>query len=331
VKKLKKLTSNKKLNKIAKSALALVLAGSFTFSATNAFADSNIELQTNEIQAETNTNETVLEASKTQEAPSLLPGDFFYFAKLAFEKMQLALTYDDVKEAKLLASFASERLAEAESLFAKGEEEAALEVIKAGMENMNSANKVVDKEEQQDLEQPSDKVIENEQSIEDNDSTENEQTSDEAVVDDEVSDKDQAAESENGVEEVKEVLSQNMIALTAAMEKVKNPVAKAALQKNMDKSYKKLAKKINKWEQKLAKKQEKAAKKKSEAEQTTVENETSSEVTSKVVSADSEDKIKITKGKLADHKEQNGHKAGHQESKHNQVKASQHKKEVNNK
>ena len=34
------------------------------------------------------------------------------------------------------------------------------------------------------------------------------------------------------------------------MEKVKNPVAKAALEKNIKKSYAKLAKKIAKWESK---------------------------------------------------------------------------------
>ena len=45
--------------------------------------------------------------------------------------------------------------------------------------------------------------------------------------------------------EVEEMVSQNILSLQAAMEKVKNPVAKAALEKNIKKSYAKLAKKLS--------------------------------------------------------------------------------------
>ena len=53
--------------------------------------------------------------------------------------------------------------------------------------------------------------------------------------------------------EVEKMVSQNILSLQAAMEKVKNPVAKAALEKNIKKSYAKLAKKQAKFEEKARK------------------------------------------------------------------------------
>lgn len=299
VKSLKKFTSSKELNKIAKATLAMVLAGSFTFSATRAFAEGGStqtdQNQTVEVQANTSsTNSNVSEqATEKQKSPSLLPGDFFYFAKIALEKIKLALTFDDAKEAKLLASNASERLAEAEALFATGNQKAAVETIKDALEAMKDADKFVDdqqgttvpKEDELKDETPSTEeqaTAEEQGATSEKSTTEGQATTqdqEEATKDEQVSDNQAtedvpvAKEDETGLENVKSVLSQNIIALTAAMEKVKNPVAKAALQKNIDKSYAKLAKKIDKWENYLAKKHEKEAQKKHEQEDaTTVEN-----------------------------------------------------------
>lgn len=188
----------------------MILAGTVAFPATNVFANETInETAIIDLQAKTvSTNETV-------ESPSLLPGDFFYFTKILMEKIHLALTSDDVKEAKLVAEFATERLAEAEALFAEGNEQAALETMKTAIENIENADEQV------------------------------------SIIDQEAAE--EVVEDETELGEVKEVLSQNIIALTSAMEKVKNPVAKAALKKNIEKSNTKLAKKMEKWEKKQKK------------------------------------------------------------------------------
>ncbi|MEH7253339.1 DUF5667 domain-containing protein [Neobacillus niacini] len=211
--------NHKLFNKITKGALSIILASTVAFPATIVFADETTnETAIIDLQAEASTK------GENVEAPALLPGDFFYFTKILLEKIQLALTLDDVKEAKLIAEYASERLLEAEALFAEGNEEAALKTMKKAIENIDNANVIV--EEQQ---------AENKDDV-----TVDEESQEEVGEDD-------------GLGEVKEVVSQNIIALTAAMEKVKNPVAKAALQKNIDKSYAKLAKKLEKKRQKKTK------------------------------------------------------------------------------
>lgn len=218
-----KFLSNKEMNKITKSTLALVLAGTFTFSTTNAFANESdaktneeayqtIELPNN-VTKDTKVNNLNEDASKENNeelnktaAPSLVPGNFFYFAKITIEKIKLAFTFNQEKEAKILAEYAAERLSEADVLFKNGKEQEATELIEKAIENMSN----VDKGEV------------------------------DVVVDD----------KEDSLNEVNELLSQNIIALKAALEKIKNPVAKAALQKNIEKSYAKLAKKIAKIDKK---------------------------------------------------------------------------------
>ena len=69
------------------------------------------------------TSSTAIEGEENQlkdiqkDVPTLVPGDFFYFTKMALEKIKLTLTFNDVKEAKLLSTYATKRLAEAEVLF----------------------------------------------------------------------------------------------------------------------------------------------------------------------------------------------------------------------
>jgi hypothetical protein len=242
VKELKKLKSHKEFNKIAKGALAIVLAGTVTFSATNAFAEETTGQAKVEQEQIPTIDLSATGALETQETPSLLPGDFFYFTKILFEKLTLALTVNEVKEAKLIADYASERLAEAEALFASGDEEAALETMKAAIEYMKNVDQMV---EDQKFDED---VVESKEEVEAT-------VADDKAIGEETTD--EVSEDEAGLEDVEAALSQNIIALTAAMEKVKNPVAKAALQKNMDKSYAKLSKKLKKWEEKQQKKEAK--------------------------------------------------------------------------
>ncbi|MDP4169236.1 MAG: DUF5667 domain-containing protein [Bacillota bacterium] len=290
---MKKLTSKNELNKIAKGALAMVLAGTFTFSTSQAFADANTSATTTNT-AQTNTttgtsavgtvlnNTTDVKTTDTVQ-PSLVPGDFFYFAKIALEKIQLAITFDDTKDAKLLAEFASERLAEAQKLFASGNEEEAVKTMKEAIKDMDSSDKIIedqkdatksdDQNEQgevkevnptSDTKTPIDQKKEEDNATNDQVKTEN-QTNENALPSDaQVKDTEKQAESEKttndtaDIQNLKDVLSQNILALTAALEKVKNPVAKAALQKNIEKTYAKLSNKIDDLEKKSTEKQKEA-------------------------------------------------------------------------
>jgi hypothetical protein len=279
---LKKYISQKDMKKAGKTALALVLAGTFTFSSTLAYAsetgtennnldkveltslsstdveDNNLVVTNNDVSAETKSDTEV-------EMPTLVPGDFFYFAKLTIEKIKLILTMNDVKEAELLAKFASERLAEAEALFAQGEEKVAIETIEKALEDMQMADTVVveqqEKEETEETTVIEENVVNEDQTKVDEDvkeeATETELPKTEAPTSEATTTENQTTEDqtndEEALEEIETLLSQNIIALTAAMEKVQNPVAKAALKKNIEKSYVKLEKKLAKIEARLAK------------------------------------------------------------------------------
>lgn len=238
-----KFLSNKELQKLGRTSLALVLAGTFTFSTSLASAAENtdetdqyetVELPDNLDVPKENLQDQAKGEKVEDDTPSLLPGSFFYFAKIALEKIKLAFTFNQEKEAKLLATFAAERLAEAEALFKEGKEDEALEAIKNAFESLENVESIIGEEESVDH------AADTEAKTENDVSTENELKTD-------VASEDSEAEEDTGVDKL---LTQNIIALTAAMEKVKNPKAKAALQKNIEKSYAKLASKIEKMEKK---------------------------------------------------------------------------------
>ena len=265
--------SNQEMKKIAKSTLALVLAGTFTFSPIALAEENNSEIETVELQ---NISPEEVEEAKTQvdeleeTNPSLIPGDFFYFAKIALEKIRLAFTIDNAKEAELLATYAAERLQEASALFAEGKEEEALKVIEEAAEYMESSQNIVDdevsNEENTDSEEgtdvedgaTSDEDAKETDSVE---STEDDEVPADDVVAEQPSDEDaeevseeEDVVSEDPFEEIEGMLRQNIIALKAAMEHVGNDNARAQLQKNIDKTYAKMAKKLAKLEEKYAEK-----------------------------------------------------------------------------
>lgn len=226
------------MNKTKKKILTIATAGFFTFSTTAAFANEGTDDLGLEIVTETEVQQEHTEQEKiTAETPSVLPGDLFYFVKTAIEKIKLALTFNDKEEAKLLATYAMERLAEAEALFNNGDEEKALETINGALEYLINADDKTEIEDNNDAEP----VKEDEQDKAEVPAVED-------VADD---------TTDEPTDEVEKLISQNIIALTAALEKVKNPVAKAALQRNIEKSYAKLAKKLEKLEAREEDKKEK--------------------------------------------------------------------------
>lgn len=237
--------STKHLKKITKASLALVLAGSFTVS-TVAFADETTTETTNNYET-VDLQELQSELENSQaETPSVVPGDFFYFAKIALEKITLAFTFDDAKEAELMATYASERLAEAAALFGEGKETEALEVIQTAIEYMENSQAIID-----DVSGSDEAVADDADSTTDvtDEAVTDETKTDEAVSEDAVVDEENGGE-QGDLDEVEGTLRHNIIALTKAMEHVGNDQARASLQKNIDKTYAKIAKKLAKLEKK---------------------------------------------------------------------------------
>ncbi|PLT28982.1 DUF5667 domain-containing protein [Peribacillus deserti] len=220
--------------KLAKAALALVLTSSIGLSGTLVHADEkngqSREFETVDLQ-KINANH-VAETENVQqkdEETGLLPGDFFYFTKIALEKIKLALTVNNEKEAELLSRYAAKRLAEAEALFAEGEQAKAIKTIKKAIEDMENSDELIDKEKDAVQVKPEEK-------------TENKAgTADAEKMETKV-------DQTTGSYKESETLPQNIIALKAALDKVENPTAKAALQKNIDKTYDRLAEKLKKLE-----------------------------------------------------------------------------------
>jgi hypothetical protein len=189
-----------------------------------------------------------------EEIPSLLPGDFFYFLKTMTEKIQLALTFDDVEKAELLANFAQERIAEAEALLVQGEEELAKDILEKALE-------------QQELAMDKYGEMQKEETVKEQD-TVSEKATDEVTkeVNDEATN-DSTTEVDSIRQQLEEKFSKNILALQAALEKIENPKAKEVLAKNIAKAQEKLEKKINKKLAKLQKKELKTEKKIDELEE----------------------------------------------------------------
>ncbi|OPJ56462.1 DUF5667 domain-containing protein [Alkalithermobacter paradoxus] len=126
------------------------------------------------------------------------PGDIFYLFKILTEKIRMALTFDDVQKAKLLIEFTEERIKEAEELFINGDEELAYETLERALKHQDLALEYSEKIEE--------KEEEIQQDIDNQDNT------------------------------VESRISTNILALTKAMERVKNPKAKQALARNIERA-----------------------------------------------------------------------------------------------
>ncbi|KAA0565387.1 hypothetical protein F0342_07215 [Bacillus sp. CH30_1T] len=258
-----------KHSKLMKSSLAVLVAGSISFSGSLAYANNDektfdtVTIEQKDSTGVTVNDEAMIDSAKTEieklekkETPSLLPGDFFYFAKLALEKVKLAFTMDDAKEAKLVAEYAAERLAEVEALFEEGKEEEAIEAINHAIEMIQRSGEELPHGENEEASND-DSMKESAGETEDESNTEEENSETEQTKDGNEEGTVEEADSEeksDEMTEMEELMSQNIISLKANLEKVKNPKAKAALQKNIEKSYMKLAEKLAKLEGKSSKK-----------------------------------------------------------------------------
>lgn len=168
--------------------------------------------------------EVVLE----QGDPSVVPGDFFYFVKLMAEKVRLAFTFNDYKEAKLLAEFAAERISEANVLIADGKTLEAEELLKEAISTQELAEKTLETEVGT-VAEDSEETVGGETELVTSDKAEDEET------------------------EVESKLAHNLDSLLVVIGKIENPKAQQAIMKNVQKTFAKLDKKFTKIEEKEAK------------------------------------------------------------------------------
>ncbi|GAA0489877.1 hypothetical protein GCM10008986_14730 [Salinibacillus aidingensis] len=174
--------------------------------------------------------------------PGLVPGDFFYFVEAIAEKVQLALTFDDTAKAELISQFANERIAEANALFDAGDTDGAIQLLNQALENQELALDYVADDEladgtAQEEEAPTDGTNTGIMPSKDEEQPEDE------TVHEETETEDPAAELRD---ELESHFSRNMTALLLAMEKVENPTAKAALAKNVEKTFARMEKRAGK-------------------------------------------------------------------------------------
>ncbi|MDX8360483.1 DUF5667 domain-containing protein [Cytobacillus sp. IB215316] len=187
--------------------------------------------------AHANENNTDIDSTTSlntnNEDPNSIPGDFWYFVKITLEKIQLAISFDDMHDAELLARFSSERLLEAEKLIANGDNDLAEELILKATKLIDDSEGIIEDREDAEAKSPSDEDSSNDiygdtsQPKIDNNGNSSEEQQDELTG-------------------IKTQLAQNIISLTAALEKVGNNNAQEALKKNIEKSYKRIGDKMTK-------------------------------------------------------------------------------------
>lgn len=233
------------------------LASEITTTATATPSSNPTSVSVTQNTASSSQAGTTLNESETA-TPDLLPGDFFYFVKTMYENIRLALTVNDVKEARLLTAFAQERLEEVNALLAQGKTKEANLSLQKSLETQQSAVQKIDQ-----ASGISTTVKTAQVATKAEDSTQKETTTtataqpnSEQTVDPE------QTEAEDVISPVKEVknpeqvlkvktdLQHNIVALASALEKVGNPNAQLALMKNIEKSFAHLDKKLSKIENK---------------------------------------------------------------------------------
>ncbi|CAH1202292.1 hypothetical protein PAECIP111891_02121 [Paenibacillus allorhizoplanae] len=196
----------------------------------------------------------------TETTTSLLPGDFFYFVKTMYENIRLALTVNDVKEARLLAAFAKERLAEANALLAKGKTDEASLTLQKSLEIQQNAIQKTEQASGFSAAETSAPAATASPSVNAEAATSTTQIAanpaSEKIVESEQTETEDVNVSEKEVKnseqllKVKTDLQHNILALASVLEKVGNPKAQSSLMKNIEKSFAHLDKKLSKIEKK---------------------------------------------------------------------------------
>ncbi|WP_379969703.1 DUF5667 domain-containing protein [Ectobacillus sp. sgz5001026] len=234
------------MNKLIKSAMTTFIAGSMMMTGTAAFAASN---------------DTTVAPQVAQ--PNLVEGDFFYFVKTTVEQIRLALATNDLDKAKLLSEQAAERIAEANVLNEKGNDTLTQDTLQKAADSIEKSEKLTGEDTatqpattqpattqpattQPATTQPATTQPATTQPATTQPATTQPATTQPATTQSTTTPVTKESKEQEKKKEVQVHIGHNIEALAAVLDKVKNPQAKEAIAKNIEKSFTKLAAKIEK-------------------------------------------------------------------------------------
>lgn len=116
-----------------KRKIATLLISSLLITPVQAFADTGIETTTYEVQITNENNEPKVVKEGVN------PDSFFYVLDKLAENIQVTITFDSVKKAKLFLALAEERLSESNSMILKSKNELAEKALKEYQAKLDSA------------------------------------------------------------------------------------------------------------------------------------------------------------------------------------------------
>ncbi|WP_188207040.1 hypothetical protein [Alkalibacillus aidingensis] len=219
--------------KLIYSLSAITLTSSLMLSPLAVLADEEEQTETNEEEVEEvledqeetleeledELNEEVTDEDEGQEEANLVEQLFTYYGKLS-NQLSIALEDGQVELAHSILYWSVEDLQSAFTSYQEGDLDAVRSVIEDGIEILEEAEAV---QEDSDEEEESTE----EGSEEEEESTE-EGSEEDAVEEDELEEDEEETETKQ--------IGQNVLSLANAMEDKKNPVAKAALKRNIERS-----------------------------------------------------------------------------------------------
>lgn len=185
--------------------------------ATTAFADGNDTSGITAVTVEPAAVQTDPDNGQALAWTSLAPEDLIKAIIALAEKIQIVITVDDTAKAKLLDSLTQAKIADANNLLEAGKTDLAANTLNNAIADQSLAIQVS--------------------------AVTNPSTDDKAGEADS-GDKDEAKSKAAIAEHIRH----NIAALSLAMDKVHNPTAKAALEKNIQKSLDKLSQKLGAWD-----------------------------------------------------------------------------------
>jgi hypothetical protein len=184
------------------------------------------------VSAESDEEATEVVENEESVSESTLEQNLFSYITTMNDQLKLALSEDQMERASLLVDLSDEAIAEAQELFEQGKVEEATELLTKATEALKSADEIANDDEEEIV----DEEVEEADEEEDIEVIE---------LDDDLTEEDDVVEldEESSDEENKELetkIGQNVISLTLNLHKVKNPKAKAALERNIERSLERL-------------------------------------------------------------------------------------------
>lgn len=241
------------MKKATNIALKSLLAGALVFGVNVGYGQAEGNDTAETVSTDTPTS-TTAETDTTTEGTSsdsevstsdneVLPGEFLYLFKIIFENIQLSIEENDIEKAKLLVQFGEERVDEIQALMKQGQMELAQKMIESALNNQMIELEIQDLQDEMKEEETEEAANEDASNEENSDEVTEEAT--EEATEEENEETNEATEED--VKEIEEYVARNIVALKAVAAKVKNPNAKAAIERNIKKAEEKWEKKLAKW------------------------------------------------------------------------------------